>query len=387
MTRHVPGLAASTLWPDEPGRNLPQPLRARWDPVPPQNVRAPRRQTARNPRRSSLGWFLHHYGWRAYALPVLVVLTVFTLVGLVNNSTSGQISVLPQHPPVPTPDQDGGQVGPASTPNDSDNTLALPELDETGKDDDNQLWLPIDRTGPPIVALADLSTARVADDVPPIPDVPDSFAGVSMGMLPPGAPFAVQGAKNYHVVPGTTQPFGEGNRLRTFTIEVEDGIQTTADDVAFADDVVTILSDERSWAGGDFQLQRIDAGTPDFRITLTSQLTIRGEDECGWDVQLEASCYNRLPGRVFINDARWARGAFAFAGDLASYRFYAINHEVGHALGFNHEPCVSDGGVAPVMMPQSWSTSNDDIALLSPEGPIVADGLTCRANPFSYPDN
>ena len=102
-------------------------------------------------------------------------------------------------------------------------------------------------------------------------------------------------------------------------------------------------------------------------------MTIRAPASCGWDVPLEASCYNGWADRVMINDARWVRGAMAYDGDLDAYRAYAINHEVGHALGIRHEPCPASGAPAPVMMQQSWSTSNDDLHLLDPQT-IPADG-------------
>jgi hypothetical protein len=94
--------------------------------------------------------------------------------------------------------------------------------------------------------------------------------------------------------------------------------------------VETALSDPRSWTGGGkVRMQRVNTGTPSFRVSLTSQLTIRAPELCGWDIPLEASCYNqRADQRVLINDARWIRGAAAYAGDVPTYRVYAINHEV-----------------------------------------------------------
>ena len=71
-------------------------------------------------------------------------------------------------------------------------------------------------------------------------------------------------------------------------------------------------------------------------------MTVR--EGCGYDIPLEASCYNPAYAdnqpRVFINEARWVRGAVPFQGDVGSYRQYLINHEVGHAIGYQrHEPC------------------------------------------------
>ena len=117
-------------------------------------------------------------------------------------------------------------------------------------------------------------------------------------------------------------------------------------------------------------------------------MTVR--EGCGYEFRLETSCYNPVYGadrqaRVFINEARWVRGAVPFEGDVGSYRQYVINHEVGHAIGYvRHEPCDKQGALAPVMMQQTFSTSNDDGAKFDPEF-VKADGKTCRFNPWPYP--
>ena len=106
------------------------------------------------------------------------------------------------------------------------------------------------------------------------------------------------------------------------------------------------LSDPHSWGrGGRASFQRIDTGVPDFRVTLTSSLTVR--KLCGYDLPYETSCYNGDLARVVINDARWVRGAVAYAGNLARYRVYVINHEVGHALGNGHVQCPQQRRAGP----------------------------------------
>jgi hypothetical protein len=63
--------------------------------------------------------------------------------------------------------------------------------------------------------------------------------------------------------------------------------------------------------------------------------------------------------------------------DVGSYRPYMINHEVGHALGFDHQPCPADGALALVLMQQTFGTANNQVAHLDPEGVVPTNGLSC----------
>ena len=175
-------------------------------------------------------------------------------------------------------------------------------------------------------------------------------ANLPTGILPDGGPFTEAGAKTWHIVPGTTPKVGEGTaKVFTYTVEVEDGVDTTTfgGDDGFARMVSETLANPKSWTHNpQFAFTRIDSGEPDFRVSLSSPMTVR--EGCGYDIQLEASCYNPAYAdgqpRVFINEARWVRGAVPFQGDVGSYRQYLINHEVGHAIGYQrHEPCGENG--------------------------------------------
>ncbi len=205
----------------------------------------------------------------------------------------------------------------------------------------------------------------------------------SSAELPDGGPIPVQGTGQYHVVPGTSGVVGDGP-LRSYVVEVEDGVQV--DERAFADVVQQTLEDPRGWTrGGEVAFQRVAGGPASLRVRLTSQNTARAV--CGFEIPVDVSC--RVGGVVHLSAARWVRGAVAYDGDLVNYRRYVITHEVGHALGHGHRPCEVDGGLAPVMMQQTFSTSNDEIGRITagvPQGALIpSDGRTCLPNPWPFP--
>lgn len=176
----------------------------------------------------------------------------------------------------------------------------------------------------------------------------------------------------------------------TYTVDAEDGLDpgSYGGDTAFAHDVDATLADPRGWTShSPITLRRIDTGTPDFRVSLTSPMTTRSRKLCGFDIRYEGSCFDPAVGRVVINLARWTRGAMAYRGDLVAYRAYAINHEVGHALGEDHQPCPAPGAPAPVMMQQTYGTDNayvHQLDLADPAGhdDVPTNGDTCRPNPW-----
>jgi hypothetical protein len=211
---------------------------------------------------------------------------------------------------------------------------------------------------------------------------------MAMGILPPGGLVAATGRGAWRVVAGSTPQVGKGTqRVYTYTVEVEDGVSTAAfgGDLAFAETVDATLANPKSWIGDSrVAFRRVDHGDPSFRISLSSQQTTR--DACGFDIPIDSSCYSSPLARVVLDQARWVRGAAPFGGDLTAYRQYMVDHEVGHAIGYQqHQPCRTDGGLAPVMMQQTFGTVDDDIASLDPAGVVPRDGKTCRYNPWPYP--
>ncbi|WP_040767731.1 DUF3152 domain-containing protein [Tsukamurella sp. 1534] len=327
--------------PSSPRRPRPDgraPLRAEWDPINPSGGasgdgrnRPPRER--KYPKQSALTRILNTYGWRAYAVPVLAVLTILALVFTFWGNPFG-----------------------------------------ADKASDTVTENPLSRNPNPEKTI--VGARRAAGPVP------------QAGMLPNGGPFTEKGQGIWHVVPGATGQVGEGKQhVYTYQVAVEDGVDMGAlgGDQTFATMIDRTLGDPRSWIHDPaIGFRRVDGDTkPDFTISLSSPITTRSA--CGYQIQLESSCYNGEFGRVVINLARWSRGANAFEGDLTGYRQYAINHEVGHAIGYpQHVPCPSNGGLAPIMMQQTFGVNNRDIFNLDKSDGFDND-LTCRPNAWVAP--
>ena len=288
---------------------------------------ASRRPSAQqHPGRGRWRAFVARYGWRAYALPALVAITVLAVFTTNSPNVRAAISGKPAR-------TSGGHSASTSPPNAASNGQ-----------------LKVDTPG-----AGSLSTALPAL------------------ALPPGPAYTTVGQGTYTTVPGNSAVFGHG-RLYRFSIEIENGV-TGVDPKAFAAVVMSALGDRRSWAGSaaggnQVSLQRVDSGPVDFHLSLVSSMTVRSL--CGYSLPVETSCYDGGDSRVVLNVARWVRGAKAYASDLATYRIYAVNHEVGHALGHNHAHQCLNSGLAPVMMQQTI-------------GDKTASGQICQSNPWPYP--
>jgi hypothetical protein len=277
----------------------------------------------RPPKPNRWREFVRRYGWRAYALPLLVVITVLALF---TTNTQGVRSAIT-----------GG--------NDS----------STGKGRNSN-------DGPPTAA----SNGQLKVDTPGAGALNTALPALK---LPPGQAYTERGSGSFSTIPGTSGVIGKG-KLFKFSIEVENGI-TGVDLKAFADVVMTTLRNPQSWiASGTQALQRVDSGPVDFHLSLVTPMTVR--NLCGYDQPVETSCYAPNQAQVVLNLARWVRGAKLYSSDLATYREYAVNHEVGHALGHSHSHECLAGGLAPVMMQQTI-------------GAKTANGKICQANPWPYP--
>jgi hypothetical protein len=260
------------------------------------------------------------WGWRAYAIPILTIATVVTLADLF--------------------------LGGGTTTARTDAGTAASDTAVT--------------TGPE-------PTADPAPAEQPARAQGDADPTETASAPPESAGFVQQGAGTVTVVDGASQVYGSGP-LQRFVVEVEDGIGV--DGAVFAAAVESTLGDPRSWGnGGRMSFQRVGpaeaaAGDYAFKVTLISPGNM--ERYCpGVGTGGYTSC--RYGDRAVINLARWETAVPDYQGDVATYRLYVVNHEVGHALGNGHQQCPGPGRLAPVMQQQT----------------LGLDG--CAKNPWPYP--
>lgn len=79
----------------------------------------------------------------------------------------------------------------------------------------------------------------------------------------------------------------------------------------------------------------------------------------------DLSACNMLTRAIWVNEDRWRRTAPDKSQlPLAAYRAYVVQHELGHALGYEHAQCHTPGQAVPVMVQQTLGIGK------------------CRPNPF-----
>ncbi|MBP3088753.1 DUF3152 domain-containing protein [Corynebacterium sp. sy017] len=287
--------------------------------------------------------FARNYGWRAYAIPVLIVISIWVLYDVLISPALIEKRTQPV----------------AST------VATVSEAEKSVSNTDKKSAIP----GP-----NPASARKLANDA---------------AQLPLGGSYTEKGDESYRTVGVAGAAVGQG-REKTFTyvVEIENGIDSAAygGDDGFAAMVDATLANPKGWtADSQYKFEHInDPERADLRIQLTSLGTTH--KLCGDDIAMETSCFYSEGNRVVINESRWVRGAATFNGDLGAYRQYLINHEVGHGIGFSqHQPCARNGELAPIMMQQTLSLSNSELFRIEPNEAYANDNAVCAPNAWPYP--
>jgi hypothetical protein len=206
----------------------------------------------------------------------------------------------------------------------------------------------------PSVAVPSVPVPSVA--VPSVPVPSDSAPSSPVAAAPP-TPIPTDGPGTWEYADGTGAVLGTAGPVRSYHVAVETGMPVSA--AEFAAEVDATLGDPRSWiGGGDLRLQRVPDGSPAaFTVRLasggtTQRLCNAAGLDIFWRGEPYTSCYDGASSVINLN--RYEKGIPDYGSDLADYRQYAINHEVGHALGHGHELCPGTGQLAPVMQQQTF---------------------------------
>jgi hypothetical protein len=197
------------------------------------------------------------------------------------------------------------------------------------------------------------------------PPPPDADTPADGDPTPPGYPES--GSGEFRYAEGTGPVLGSAGKLRRYRVAVEEGLAQPPGE--FASEVDGILGDERGWiASEELRLQRVPrTERADFTVFLASPETARRRCAAGGlHTDGYASC--RLPGELIINVARWTTGVPDYGAPLSVYQAFALNHELGHQLGYRHEMCPGPGAPASVMQQQTYGRQG------------------CRANGWPYLD-
>lgn len=178
---------------------------------------------------------------------------------------------------------------------------------------------------------------------------PTAAAGATLPAVQPSASGSVA------PLPIPAASFASSGRTVRFSVEAETGIE--ADTAEFARTVAEVLSDSRGWQAMGIRFVPVSPGevaagaSVDIRVTLATPALTAALCAPLKVAEVQVSCWNR--GRSVLNLQRWLRGAAAYANNLADYRVYLINHEVGHGLGHGHTRCAGAGRPAGIMVQQT----------------------------------
>lgn len=213
-----------------------------------------------------------------------------------------------------------------------------------------------------VVVLAGVDLARGSDGL--LLDGPAAAPAASAGADASGAPAASgepqpestsalpAGTGTFGYAAGTGKAVGAAGTVQRYRVAVEKG--SGQEIAAFTAEVERILAEPRGWtAGGKHRFQRVaEKGQHEFTVYLATPGTSAKMCAAG-GMHTDGFTSCRLPGQLILNLDRWLKAVPDYGAPLPDYQAYALNHELGHQLGYGHEACPAPGQPAPVMQQQS----------------------------------
>lgn len=185
---------------------------------------------------------------------------------------------------------------------------------------------------------------------PPLPRETEPVPQEGSGLLGDDVEVPREASGKLRTAPGRVRAPGDGEVLRV-RVRVEQGLPVDHD--VFADAVMETLNDPRGWSSvDDVTFARTDGADHDFTVVLAGPDTT---DALCAPLDTGGSLSCGVVGMAVLNFRRWAYGSDAW-DDVARYRQYLVNHEVGHVIGHGHDLCAGKGERATVMVQQTLST-------------------------------
>ena len=155
------------------------------------------------------------------------------------------------------------------------------------------------------------------------------------------------GPMTFNIIDVSQRSDEAGPDVIRYRAMVEEGLEDEAG--TFVETVDRVLGDPSGWASVGVRFVRVSKDE-DLTVLLAQP---RSVDKLCKPLNTAGKLSCALMRRANLNHQRWTHGALTWGGDVAGYRNYLVNHEIGHLLGLKHFRCPAPGQLAPVMLPQT----------------------------------